>query len=225
MQKTIVLTFDDACVSQRDNVIPVLKKYGFGATFFVCCRDVWCKGMEEYFLEGKDIADIYREGFEIGNHTLNHVWLPDLSDDECRDEIRKLNEYLASYGIPAPVSFAYPGGPYAANAAKIIPEFGLLCARTTGHELWDLKKTDPMQVPSFSVTQKDEHYFDLAMKTAERIENESSAVVLVYHGVPDIGHPHCNTPPEMFEKHMKYLADNGFLVISMAEFMARGACC
>lgn len=34
--KLVVLTFDDAVVSQATFVAPLLKKYGFGGTFFVC---------------------------------------------------------------------------------------------------------------------------------------------------------------------------------------------
>ena len=34
--KVAVLTFDDAIATQFNIVRPLLKKYGFGATFFVC---------------------------------------------------------------------------------------------------------------------------------------------------------------------------------------------
>jgi peptidoglycan/xylan/chitin deacetylase (PgdA/CDA1 family) len=34
--KLIVFTFDDATESQYSVVAPLLKQYGFGATFFVC---------------------------------------------------------------------------------------------------------------------------------------------------------------------------------------------
>lgn len=34
--KLVVLTFDDGVVSHAAHVAPLLKQYGFGATFFVC---------------------------------------------------------------------------------------------------------------------------------------------------------------------------------------------
>jgi peptidoglycan/xylan/chitin deacetylase (PgdA/CDA1 family) len=34
--KLVVLTFDDATASQYSVVAPLLKEFGFGATFFVC---------------------------------------------------------------------------------------------------------------------------------------------------------------------------------------------
>ena len=38
--KLVVLTFDDAPVTQFTNATPLLKKYGFGATFFVNFRPI-----------------------------------------------------------------------------------------------------------------------------------------------------------------------------------------
>ena len=34
--RTVILTFDDAVISQYENVAPLLKELGFGATFFIC---------------------------------------------------------------------------------------------------------------------------------------------------------------------------------------------
>jgi len=47
--KTVVLTFDDAVKSHLTVVAPVLKKYGFGATFFV--THLWMADTE-HFLNG-----------------------------------------------------------------------------------------------------------------------------------------------------------------------------
>lgn len=223
MKKTVVLTFDDACRNHLEFAAPLLKKYGFGATFFVCLKETWGSENADCFLDGEGFAALHKAGFEIGNHTVSHAWLPEKSDDECREEIGRLNEYFAAYGIPKPVSFAYPGGPYAPNAVEIIKEFGLQCARTTERTLWDLDSTDPMRVPCYSITEKEEGAWELIMKKAEEIQNENQAIVLLYHGIPDIAHPWCNMPPEMFEAHMKHLAEHDFQVVSMADFMARKA--
>ena len=221
-KKTLVLTFDDACKSHLYFVLPVLQKYGFGATFFISRPQVWLEKDPEAYLSGDEIAMIHKAGFEIGNHTLNHPYMGDLSDDECRMELQSLNEWLAGFGIPAPVSFAYPGGPYAANAAKILPEYGLSCARTTEHGAWDLRKTDPMRVPSFAITDKDEANFTAAVELAA--EDEACAPVILYHGVPDEAHPWCNTSEDVFCRHMKYLADNDFEVMGMSGFQRKNIC-
>ena len=153
---------------------------------------------------------------------MNHPGMGSLSDDECRRELREINEWLAGFGIPEPVSFAYPGGPYAGNAAKILPEFGLRCARTTEHDVWDLHKTDPMRVPCFAITDKDEANFSAALALAN--EDEYCAPVILYHGVPDLAHPWCNTSEEVFAGHMKFLADNDFTVMGMGDFQRKIIC-
>ena len=215
--KTIVLTFDDACKSHLEVAAPLLKKYGFNATFFISLPEVWLDACPEGFLTNNEITELYKLGFELGNHTTHHHSLNTLSDDECRYEIASMNEFFKKIGAPTPVSFAYPGGPYSPNGAKIIPEYSLKYARTTEHALWT-KDTDPMRVPCFSICNKQVENFQKAIDMLAENKNENAAAVILYHGVPDIAHEHCTTDIELFERHMKYLYDNGYKVISMAEY-------
>ena len=41
---------------------------------------------------------------------------------------------------------------------------------------------------------------------------DSSAVILMYHNVADDTHPSTSVSPEMFKKHLQYIADNGYTV-------------
>src|SRR5262249_6126145 len=69
--KVVVLTFDDACKSHHTVVWPLLKQYGFGATFYVTegfNRD----GKNPNYMTWDDIVQIHKDGFEIGNHTRFH---------------------------------------------------------------------------------------------------------------------------------------------------------
>ena len=217
MKKIIVLTFDDAVVNHLSFVVPLLQEYGFGATFFICRCAQWIAEHPECYLSWKDIRKISDAGFEIGNHTLNHISLNSESETVGRREVSELNQLLVAEGIPKPISFAYPGGPYAGNAAKWLKEYGLQCARTTGKELWN-GKSDPMNIASWPVTAKAEENLQLALSSLTAAESEPCAAVLTYHGVPDIAHPWCNTPPEMFKRHMDILRDGGFRVLSMKDF-------
>lgn len=218
--KNIVLTFDDGCRNQLTSAVPLLKKYDFNATFFISRPQKWLDEAPDEFMTEKEITELASLGFDIGNHTLCHSNLRNLDDDSCRKEIRALNDLFTSLNIPSPVSFAYPGGPYAENAAAILPEFGLKCARTTEHALWDLKKTDPMRVPCFAICDKDIKNFDTALQMLEENSSSDVAAVILYHGVPDIAHPWCSTEFELFSTHMKFLYDNKYNVISMKDFIS-----
>lgn len=214
----IVLTFDDACTNHLTMAVPLLKKLGFGATFFISRPENWLADFPGAFLTPGEIAEISRAGFEIGNHTLNHPDLRKKSPDDCRIELQKLNEFFAANAIARPVSFAYPGGPYAANAVPLLKEAGLLYARTTEHALWD-RSTDPMRIPCYAICDQNAADFDLALSELEK--NPDAAAMLLYHGVPDEPHPWCSTAWELFEKQMYFLADHHYRVSSMADYGSR----
>ena len=119
MRKTVILTFDDAVTSQYTSVAPLLKRLGFGATFFICrFNDEWRKQHSEYLLSAEQIRELDRMGFEIGNHTWNHPDLRTCDAATIARELDDLNAFLAEAGVAKPVSFAYPGGPFAANAVS-----------------------------------------------------------------------------------------------------------
>ncbi len=217
-QKTIVLTFDDACISHKSIVVPVLKKYGFGGTFFISMPPNWQTEAPGAYLNWNDIAEMAHAGFDIGNHTMNHPDLRKLSDENCRRELELLNEKFAEYGIPVPVSFAYPGGPFAANAVDILQQCGLKYARTTEHGLWQPGKSDPMRLACFVIT--DERAADFYKAAELASSDENAAAVILYHGVPDIHHPWCSTEVETFMEHIEFLAANNFRVMSMRDFGA-----
>ena len=100
--KTIVLTFDDAVRSQLTNVAPVLRRFGFGATFFVCrFTDEWRAQHAEHLMGLEELRDLQRQGFEIGNHTWNHPDMRTLSEEQNAREIDALADALARDGAPA----------------------------------------------------------------------------------------------------------------------------
>src|SRR5258705_5646743 len=65
--KLLVLTFDDAKASHYTVVRPLLKEYGFGATFFISEGFSFRTNKDDY-LTWDQIAELHRDGFEIGNH-------------------------------------------------------------------------------------------------------------------------------------------------------------
>ena len=71
-ERLVVLTFDDSVASQVTFVAPLLKKLGFGATFFIT------EGFEfavdkEHYMTWEQIKSLDAQGFEIGNHTRKHA--------------------------------------------------------------------------------------------------------------------------------------------------------
>ena len=71
-QRIVVLTFDNASASHFEVVRPLLLKYKFGATFFV--TEGWDFSINKKdYMTWEQIRFLEQDGFEIGNHTMDHV--------------------------------------------------------------------------------------------------------------------------------------------------------
>ena len=214
--KTVILTFDDACKSHIENVAPVLLKYGFGATFFICrFSDEWRAKHGDKLMTSADILQLHKWGFEIGSHSWSHPDLRRCTPEQVFDEIASLNRFLIAAGLPTPVSFAYPGGPIAENAKGTLKCHDFRIARTVERRPWDPEKDDRYAVPAFGVAGDDKSLFYGAVKQAV----PGKPVVLLFHGVPDEVHPWVDLKPALFEEYMKYLHDNDFDVCSFRDYI------
>ena len=101
----VALTFDDG--PYRNNtkaVMELFEQYDGRATFFVV----------GYHLDvfGEATLEAYQRGFQIGNHTLNHPALRQISDAEGMEEIVGLNRKLNELGIPGDVMLRPPYGEF-----------------------------------------------------------------------------------------------------------------
>ena len=70
-EKTVVLTFDDSVKSQATFAAPLLKKYGFNATFFIT-EGFSFHMRKDLYMTWEEIKNLHDQGFEIGNHTQKH---------------------------------------------------------------------------------------------------------------------------------------------------------
>ncbi len=126
--RPVILSFDDDWQSQYQNAVPLLRKYGFTATFFIWVRAVG----RAHHMSWDEIRELDAEGMEIGCHTLTHLILPKLkSDDMLRREIISAKQLIEAH-IGHPVtSLAYPFGQYDERVVGIAREAGFTSARGT----------------------------------------------------------------------------------------------
>ena len=101
----VALTFDDGPYRNNTKVITDLfEEYGGRATFFVVGYHL------DMFAE--DMLYAYQRGFQIGNHTLNHPALRQISDEEGMEEVKELNRRLNELGIEGELMLRPPYGEY-----------------------------------------------------------------------------------------------------------------
>jgi peptidoglycan/xylan/chitin deacetylase (PgdA/CDA1 family) len=220
----VVLTFDDASKSHFTVARPLLKKYKFGATFFVTEGFDMTTNKRDYMTWG-EIAGLHKDGFEIGNHTRDHMGVTDKTVGDLAEQVRALNERCKAHGIPAPVSFAYPGNAITKNALPILKDLGIKFARRGGSPEFPYKEgrgfafepglDHPLLVPSAGDARPGWTLEDFKRAVAQA--KHGKIAVLQFHGVPDTAHNWVTTSKEQFEAYLKYLADNRFQVIALRD--------
>ncbi|MBI2477118.1 MAG: polysaccharide deacetylase family protein [Planctomycetia bacterium] len=224
--KLVVLTFDDSAKSHFTIVRPILKKYGFGATFFITEGFDFLDNKTDY-MTWEEIAQLHRDGFEIGNHTRDHVGINEKTVDRLAEQLAGINERCEQYQIPTPVSFAYPGNATTPLAFEILREHGIQFARRGGMPEFPYEEgrgvayepglDHPLLIPSAGDGRPAWELADF-IRAAEQA-NHGRIAVLQFHGAPDTAHDWVSTPRERFESYMRYLAGNDFTVIALRDLV------
>ncbi len=141
--KPIVLSFDDNDGTQYTNAVPLLKKYGFSATFFIMTVTV----DKENYMTTDQIKELDRAGHDVQPHTWDHHMVTKYKTDaDWQQQIVEPRQFLEKLlGHPTPY-FAYPYGVYSAEAAEKIKSYGYKAAFRLSENMNDPKgpKTDPL---------------------------------------------------------------------------------
>ena len=222
--KLVVLTFDDASKSHFTVVRPLLKKHGFGATFFVTEGFDFPTNRRDY-MSWQEIAQLHKDGFEIGNHTRDHLGITDKTVRDLAAQVRGINERCKEHGIPVPTSFAYPGNALTKSALPILKDLGIRFARRGGSPEFPYKDGQgfayepgldhPLLIPSAGDARPAWKLDDF--KKAVSQAKHGKIAVLQFHGVPDTAHDWVTSSKEQFEEYLKYLADQRFRVIALRD--------
>jgi peptidoglycan-N-acetylglucosamine deacetylase len=210
--KLVVLTFDDANASQYSIVAPMLRQYGFGATFFICEFPPNFSDSSKY-MNWRQIKELDKMGFEVANHTRSHPPVSKLSVERFIEELNYIEAKCDSLNIEKPSAFAYPGYDLSLPVMEILREKGYKFARAGGSRPYDPLNDHPLMVPSWALSAENRNQIMTAFSEAR----DGKIVVLTIHGVPDIEHPWVNTPPELFREYLQYLSDHHFKVISLRD--------
>lgn len=87
IDKSIYLTFDSGYeAGYTENILDVLKQNDVKATFFIT----------SHYLNtaSEKVERMIKEGHIVGNHTVNHKSMPDISDEEIEKEVMQLHQAI-----------------------------------------------------------------------------------------------------------------------------------
>jgi len=105
---TVCITFDDGCETDLIAATPVLREFGFNATFYLTAGFLSTPG----YLNASQVRDLDAQGFQIGCHSMTHSYLSDLSEAELKREVVDAKHNIEKI-LGHPIEhFSCPGGRY-----------------------------------------------------------------------------------------------------------------
>ena len=155
-----ILTFDDAYFDVYSHALPVLRRRGWTAVFFVPtgkiadspdarCR--WGEGPDPRGATWEELLALRDAGMEFGSHSVGH---PNLTRLPADDALRELTESRAALEsrLGAPVhALAYPGGRQSASVRDLARQAGYTLAFLSDGGEWTPGRGDRFALPRINV--------------------------------------------------------------------------
>ena len=212
--KTVVFTFDDSCLSNARIAAPILKKHGYGGTFYI--SDAYgFRERKDWYMTWRQIKGLDDDGFEIGNHTRGHGILSLTDEGGFQAYIWTLEDLAIANRIPRTTTLAWPFYIVNKEFYPLLSSWGYSFGRGGHGRVYRPAVDHPLDVPSFAVGgvgMTIEGFISAVQQaTAGRV------VVLTFHGTPDMEHAAVGTDPDLFEDMVEYCKDNNYNVIAMRD--------
>ncbi|MBP7830797.1 MAG: polysaccharide deacetylase family protein [Kiritimatiellae bacterium] len=140
-RKPAMLTFDDAYLDMYEHALPVLKKRGWPAVFFVPTgkitsppaeRVVWGDGPDPKAMQWPEVQAMKKAGMEIGSHAWTHINLVKALPETVKAELETSRRMLAEQLGAEPIALAYPGGRHNREVRRAAAEAGYRLAFLSG---------------------------------------------------------------------------------------------
>lgn len=182
--KRVAITFDDGYRDNLTEALPVLRAHGAKATLYLVadresCRD-WPAQRRadragsdlsrEERLSDAEVRELVQSGLiELGSHSMNHVDLTQVDDEERARELGGSKTRLEElFGVPVR-TFCYPFGLFAPGDPDCLRALGYEAAMTVEQGISDPGQDDPMRWKRVKVSGKEGLFaFRLRIRTGFR---------------------------------------------------------
>lgn len=211
-QAAIVLTYDDALLSQLNIAIPQLEHAGLKATFFLT-SDLDYNTLPRW-------REVARKGFELGNHTLYHPCLPTADNPvssatytpyQVVREVEVMNWLLYAIDGRKSRTYAYPCTDTTAGGQSYVDTLkryrSVKYARLGGDEqtavITDFAHLDSLRVPSLGL--EDSTSIDVILRFVKSVQQHGGLGIIMFHG---IGGDYITTSATVHQQLLDYLTQN-----------------
>ena len=175
-KKSFVVTFDDGFEDNFLNAFPILKKYNFKATIYLVPNQKTNHWEEKNtsvlsnLLNNEQILQMQNSGLiEFGSHTLSHVNLSTINDEQLLNELKKSKEEVEKITNQECEAFAYPYGKFDDNIVNSVKKVGYKNATVVKRGLF--KKDDDVFTIKRVGILGTESFFDFLLKIS-RVRNK-----------------------------------------------------
>ena len=135
-EKSVAITFDDGWKNQYVNAYPILRRFGYTATFFIITNTI----DKSHFFSWDQIKLMNNNGMTIGSHTRFHPFLPEITNpDELKKELTISKKTLEDKLGHVVDIFAYPYGHYNDAVVSAVKSVGYRLARSTYKGIYHTK--------------------------------------------------------------------------------------
>lgn len=123
--KSVVITFDDGWKNQYEYAYPILKEFGYTATFYLISKSVGSKS----YVTWDEVKEMRDAGMDIQSHTKTHANLTKVSAEKALEELKDSRTTIENK-IGRPVTMvAYPYYGHNDAVHKLVEEAGYTSAR------------------------------------------------------------------------------------------------
>jgi peptidoglycan/xylan/chitin deacetylase (PgdA/CDA1 family) len=129
--KAVALTFDDGWRDQHEYAFPLLKKYGFTATFFVPV--MWIGHPK--VMPWSELREMADAGMTIGTHGAKHLHFDQIGEPLLKKEIVDSKLEMEKYLGQPVLDIAYPGGHWTTQAIAVVRSAGYEVALGVEHDI------------------------------------------------------------------------------------------
>ena len=146
----VVITIDDGHRDQYTEALPILKKYGYTAMFYVV------PGYSDpvhhpHSMTWTMIEDLKKQGMEVGAHSMTHPNLKHSKMGKVLYEVHESKKELEAHlGIPV-LDFAYPGGDFNSSTVAVVRAAGFRSAVATWHSVYHTYGMNAYAIPRVHV--------------------------------------------------------------------------
>ena len=223
-KRTVVLFFDDSRESQYVYALPILREYGWHATFSVVVGALGWPG----FFTAVQVQTLSAEGMEIASHTVSHLNLTALAqtnETTLKYELVDSKTYLQNLtGAPVNTLIVPFDTPITPTLQQAMISAGYTSIRPIDGTYWaygqDEAKVEswlsaPNSIPGYAV-----------------YRGANDTVLLAYHQITNSTTVNCDrtesltcvTSPKQFTDEMVWMHAHNFNVISWRDCLALKLC-